>query len=114
MAGKPGQITGLADALEALRAELTEAVSQGDGEPMRFTIEPIELTFQAVLTTTADGKVGWGVLGIGADRTSATTQTLKVRLQPIWRSDDGTYTADFAIADQSQRGQHIGPVKGRS
>ena len=111
MPSNRGQITGLADAIEALRAELIEAVGKGENQPMRFTIEPIDLTLQAVVTTGGDGKIGWGVLGIGAERRSETTQVLNVHLRPVWRSEDGTYTPDFTIADQTQGSQHIGPPK---
>jgi hypothetical protein len=108
-----GQITGLADAIEALRAELMEAVGKGEGHPMRFKIEPIDLTLQAVVTTGGDGKVGWGVLGIGAERRSETTQLLNVHLRPVWQSEDGSYTSDFTIGDQSEETHHIGPVEDR-
>ena len=106
-----GQITGLSEAIEALRSQLIEAVGRGEDQPMRFTLEPIELTLQAVITTGGDGKIGWGVLGIGAERRSETTQTLKLSLRPVWRTADGKYTADFTIASQNETSHHIGPAR---
>ena len=35
-----GTITGLADAIEALRAERTDATARGEGHDMRFHIKP--------------------------------------------------------------------------
>lgn len=63
MRGDRGQITGLAEAIEALRSQLIEAIGKGVDQPMRFTLEPIELTLQAVVTTGGDGKIGWGSSG---------------------------------------------------
>jgi Trypsin-co-occurring domain 2 len=41
---------GLAEAVEALRAELVAALSAGANEWMRFGLAPIELTLQAAVT----------------------------------------------------------------
>jgi hypothetical protein len=113
MPGDRGQITGLAEAIEALRSQLIEAVGSGENQPMRFTLEPIDLTLQAVITTGGDGKIGWGVLGVGAERRSETTQTLKLSLRPVWRTPNGKYTADFTVASQSESSPHVGPARGQ-
>jgi hypothetical protein len=76
---------------------------------MRFRVEPIELSLQVVVTKTADGRIGWGALGIGGSYDSATTQTLKLRLQPLWELADGTVVEDFAVADQQLVPQRFGP-----
>jgi hypothetical protein len=102
-------VVGLAGAIEALRAELTDAVSRGGGEPMRFRMEPIELSMQVVVTKQADGRIGWGALGIGGSYDAATTQTLKLRLQPVWQHADGTIAEDFTVADQQATPQRFGP-----
>ncbi len=102
-------VVGLAGAIEALRAELMDAVSRGQGERMRFRIEPIELSMQVVVTKQADGRIGWGALGIGGSYDAATTQTLKLRLQPLWELADGTVADDFTIADQQTAPQRFGP-----
>jgi hypothetical protein len=102
-------IVALADAIEALRAALTEAVNRGKGQGMQFGVEPIELTLQAVVTKDASGKIGWGALGVGGSYESAITQTLTLKLQPLWRMEDGSIVRDFIVADQSSVPQHFGP-----
>jgi hypothetical protein len=102
-------IVGLADAIEALRSALTDAIDRGAGQGMRFRVQPIELTLQAVVTKDASGKIGWGALGVGASYESARTQSLKLQLQPMWKMNDGRLVEDFTIADQSTVPQHFGP-----
>lgn len=61
------------------------------------------------MTKEAQGKIGWHVLGLGASYDSATTQTLKLRLEPVSLAEDGTVTRDFTIADQADRSPRVGP-----
>jgi Trypsin-co-occurring domain 2 len=107
---EPNGIIDLAAAIEGLRSALTEAVDQGAGRRMQFRIEPIELTMQAVITKDANGKIGWSALGIGGSFESARTQTLTLRLKPIWRADDGTMVDDPLIADQTTAEPRFGPA----
>lgn len=93
----------------ALRAELLAAMGEGTDAPMRFRLEPVELSMQVAVTKDANGKIGWHVLGLGASYSSATTQALKLRLEPVWRKVDGSYTNDFVIADTSGEPPRIGP-----
>ena len=103
---------GLADAISALREELLAAMHAGDQTAMRFRLAPVELSLQVAVSKEAGGKIGWHVLGVGGTYSSATTQTLKLRLEPVWRAGDGSYTSDFVIADQSMADQpHFGPRK---
>jgi Trypsin-co-occurring domain 2 len=104
-------VTGLADAIDALRAELDEAMVRGEGAGVRFRVKPVELTVQAVVTKGGDGKIGWGVLGIGGKVESATTQILKLQLEPVVKTETGTYTADFSVADQTDEEQLFGTRK---
>lgn len=106
-----GAVVGLAAAIEALRAELTDAVGRGRDEPMQFRVEPIELTVQAAVTKEADGKIGWSVLGLGGKYEAATTQTLTLRLAPMWRAADGGLTTDFMIAAAGEAGDTFGPQR---
>lgn len=69
-------IVGLAEAVESLRAELMTAVEAGRGQPMQFSVEPIELTAQVAVTKEAEGKIGWNLLGMGGSYGAANTQTL--------------------------------------
>jgi hypothetical protein len=89
---------GLAEAIRALRQELTEAIEAGTDAPMRFRPSPVELTLNVAVTREAGGKIAWHVLGLSGSRSTDTTQELKLRLEPIWRQEDGSYTADFLIA----------------
>jgi Trypsin-co-occurring domain 2 len=107
---------GLAAAIAALRKELLAAMDEGRDAPMRFRLSPVELSLQVAVTKEAQGKIGWQVLGLGGSYSSGTTQTLVLRLEPLWRQDSGSYTGDFAIADQGTRTGHVGPLppEGRS
>ncbi len=102
-------LTGLADAVEALRAELTAAMQQGQGERMRFALDSVELTVQAVITREANGKIGWKVFGVGASYEAAATQTLVLRLTPGWLTEQGTLQKEFMIAAAGAAGDGFGP-----
>jgi hypothetical protein len=102
-------IVGLAEAVESLRAELLKAVEAGKDQPMQFSVEPIELTAQVAVTKGADGKIGWNLLGIGGSWESASTQTLTLKLTPVWKKPDGTLERDFTIASAGPAGDVIGP-----
>ena len=99
----------LAAVIEALRAELTEAIDEGAGKGMQFQLDPIELTLQLVVTDEGNGKLGWKVLELGASRESVTTQTAILKLTPVWRMRDGTLVRDFAIASVQEEGTKFGP-----
>ena len=108
-------LVGLAEAIGALRAELVLAMDEGAGQQMQFTLDPVELTFQTVITKDADGKIGWKVLEVGGSYQSQATQTLTLRLTPVWRAKDGRLVSDFTIADaQAPAGEsyHAGPPPG--
>jgi hypothetical protein len=102
-------LVSLADAIEALRDGLTEAIIRGEDKPMRFALEPIELTVEAVVTKDANGRIGWSVLGVGGKYETARTQTVTLKLSPWWRKDDGTLTSEFAIASVGVAGDTVGP-----
>ena len=90
----------LAGAIEALRIELTEAIAQGDGRWLKFAPSPIELTLEAVVKREANGKIGWKLLGLGGSAGKEHTQTLKMTLTPLVKSQQGGYTSEIAIASQ--------------
>ena len=81
-------ILGLAESIEALRSELSTAMTAGASKQMRFSLEPIELTLEVAISKDANGKIGWSVLGLGSSYTSGTTQTLKLTLTPVWENAD--------------------------
>jgi hypothetical protein len=102
-------VVGLSEAVESLRAELMKAVEAGKDQPMQFSVEPIELTAQVAVTKGADGKIGWNLIGLGGSYESARTQTLTLRLAPVWKKPDGTLDRDFTIASAGPAGDVIGP-----
>ena len=102
-------VVGLADAIGALREELTAAIAEGKGAPMRFRLAPVELSLQVAVTKEGQGKIGWKVLGLGGSYQSATTQTLKLRLEPVWQNDDGSFASDFTVSDEASRTPQFGP-----
>jgi len=106
---KAKAIVGLAEAVESLRAELLKAVEAGKDQPMQFSVEPIELTAQVVVTKDANGKIGWNLLGVGAAYESASTQTLTLKLAPVWKKPDGTFERDFTITSAASADDIIGP-----
>jgi len=99
---------GLTDAIGALRQELAAVLEESADEQLRFKLAPIELTLQVAVTKEAEGKIGWKVLGLGGSYTSATTQTLKLRLEPVWQNDDGSLVSDFTVADQASQAPRFG------
>jgi hypothetical protein len=103
-------VVGLAEAIEALRTELSGAMLFGHGEGMQFELQPIELILQVAVSDAGSGKISWKVLELGASRESTSTQTMKLTLTPIWKRRDGTMVRDFTIAaadaDQDQIGPH--------
>jgi hypothetical protein len=77
----------LADAIEAIRAELIAAQAAGVGSPIRFAAEPVEVELGVEVRTGGKGDAGIriGVVSIGAggERSSASTHRLTVRLTPV-------------------------------
>lgn len=105
-----GALVGLSDAIKALRDELTTAIGEGKDRGMQFRLDPIELTVQTVVEKDGNGKLGWKILELGGSAKSATTQTLTLRLTPMWKPDDGSLTSDFTISTRAaEPGDNIGP-----
>ncbi|WP_156887376.1 trypco2 family protein [Propionicicella superfundia] len=82
----------LADAVEALRRDLAEAARRAENQGLQFEIDAINLTIQATVSRGADGKLGWGVLGVGASASTTSSHTISISLLPKGE------TADFRIA----------------
>lgn len=102
-------VVGLGAAIEALRLELAGAMLSGHGEGIQFEMDPMELTVETVLTNEGNGKVGWKILELGASRKSAVTQTLTLKLKPVYKRPDGTKAPDFTIASAAPAGDSVGP-----
>lgn len=90
--GLPGGV-GLSEAIEALREELTTAMTSGATSIMRFKAGPVELTVEAALTKNFGGKTGikWWLVEASAEASlqSVVTQTLKLTLQPATLDNEG-------------------------
>jgi hypothetical protein len=77
----------LAEAIAAVREQLTRAQKEGAGAGLRFRVGPVELEFDMVMSRTAGGEGGLKVyvltLGAKGESTSGSTHRIKVTLQPI-------------------------------
>lgn len=102
-------VIGLADAIDALRGELITAAGRGREQDMRFAIEPVELTVQVAATKDVNGKIGWHIFEAGGGYETVATQTLTLKLTPLWKRPDGTLTSDFAIASPAFGTEVFGP-----
>ena len=99
----------LADTIAAVRRELTSALTAGRGQPIQFRTGPVELEFDVAVTRTRGGEGGvqiW-VLTLGGKlgREHATTQRIKVTLQPV-NPETGE---DAQIADTGRGPESAGP-----
>jgi len=84
---KDAELPSLADTIAAVRRELNSAQAAGQGQPVQFRSGPVELEFEVAITRTGSGQAGvqlW-VLTLGAkgEMGHATTQRIKVILQPV-------------------------------
>lgn len=83
----------LTEAISSLRDDLAAAWWDGKQRRVRFRVEPVELTLQVGVTKTGKASAGvkWHVLALGGERgrEASSTQTLKLRLQPVLFDDEG-------------------------
>jgi len=93
----PGWV-GLTEAIEALRGALGAAWWDSQQRRVRFKVEPIELTMQVGVTRAGKGAAGirWHVLTLGGEwsREAVSTQTLKLKLEPMLFDDQGKVLPD--------------------
>jgi hypothetical protein len=84
---KEALLPSLADTIAAVRRELDLAQTAGQGQPFRFRTGPVELEFEVAVTRTGAGQAGvqlWVLtLGGRGELGHATTQRIKVTLQPV-------------------------------
>ena len=103
-----GKLPSLADTIAAVRRELSAAQAAGAGQPVQFRTGPVELEFEVAVTRTGGGQAGvqlWVLtLGGKAELGQASTQRIKVTLQPV-NPETGE---DARIADAA------GPGTGRA
>jgi hypothetical protein len=76
----------LAELIGQLRSELTEAMTAGDGEDLRFSLGPVELELTVAVDKEAKpgAKVRFWVVELGAETKlgSSSTQKIKLTLDP--------------------------------
>jgi hypothetical protein len=81
-----GDWVGLADAIAALRQELTTAMSAGKDSDLRFGLGPVEMEFLLEIKRDGAGEAGvrFGVVTVGAKGglARASTHRVKLSLQP--------------------------------
>ena len=104
-----GNLASLADTIAAVRRELSAAQAGGQGQPVQFRTGPVELEFEVAVTRTGGGQAGvqlWVLtLGGKGELGHATTQRIKVTLQPV----DPETGEDARIADARRGPEPAGP-----
>ena len=104
-----GNLPSLADTIAAVRRELGAAQAAGAGQAIQFRTGPVELEFEVAVTRTGGGQAGVQVwvltLGAKGELGHATTQRIKVTLQPV----DPETGEDAQIADARQGSGPAGP-----
>ena len=82
---------GLADAIKALRGELSAAMVEGKQEELRFRLGPVEMEFTVEVAKEGGGEAGvkfWVVsLGGKGSVGSGATHRVKLELQPLGSGD---------------------------
>jgi hypothetical protein len=104
-----GELPSLADTIAAVRRELSSAQAAGQGETIQFRTGPVEVEFEVAVTRTGGGEGGvqlWVLtLGGKGERAHATTQRIKVTLQPV----DPITGEDAQVTDARQAPNLGGP-----
>jgi hypothetical protein len=82
----------LAEVIEDLRSSLMKALKEGEGQPLHFRLQPIELELQLGITKSGEGKgsVRFWVLELGANAQmkAESTHRLKLILEPVGPSGE--------------------------
>jgi Trypsin-co-occurring domain 2 len=109
MANEDEILPSLADTIAAVRRELGLAQAAGQGQAIQFRTGPVDLEFEVAVTRTGGGEAGvrlW-VLTLGAkgELGHATTQRIKVTLQPV----NPKTGEDAQIADVRHGAKPVGP-----
>ena len=102
------EIGDLAEAVASLRAGLEAALAEGQGRDVQFALGDVELTLQLVADKHAGGKIGWSVIGADAGGKLERTHLLKLVLKPRLLQEDGSYSEDGRIADDSGNAPGVG------
>jgi len=94
----PETPVGPADAIKALRAELSAAMLEGKDKELQFKLGPVQMEFGVEVSNEKGGEAGihfWVVsLGGKGSATSSVTHRIQLELQPL-----GSGGKDFVIND---------------
>jgi hypothetical protein len=98
---------GLADAIGQVRAELEQAIKDGQESSVAFRAGPVELEFEVAFTRTGGVNGGFqlSVLSFGAKRekSAAATHRVKVALTPADRDGRDVLIGDTGPRDTGTR-----------
>jgi hypothetical protein len=87
------ELLGLSTALDGLREELETAWKESSGKAVRFAVNNVTLTLEAVARREAagGGKIRWWLVeaGGGVEVGKETTQTLVLSLTPVLYDEEG-------------------------
>jgi len=96
---------GLREAVEALRAELSDSITASAGEQLKFEVGEMELEFEFEIERVAEGAGGirfWVVeLGGKASRTSTTTHRVAIPLRPVSADGEPILTGSQDVPEAS-------------
>jgi hypothetical protein len=98
---------GLADAIGQVRAELEQAIKDGEESPVAFRAGPVEMEFEVAFTRTGGVSGGFqlSVLSFGAkgEKSTAATHRVKVALTPADREGHDILIGDTGPRDTGTR-----------
>jgi hypothetical protein len=105
----------MAEALEGLRFELQRAAYWGNSQQLRFKPGPIEVSFEATVTSAGTAKAGvrWWLIEAGAEGSleSAQRQRIKLTLNPVFFDATGQPVEqlidDIDLPTQQQRAEQL-------
>jgi hypothetical protein len=103
---KEPELVGLSTALDGLREELENAWKDSAGHLIRFRVNEVTLTLEAVVRTDKElgGKIRWWLVEAGAGGRTGTevTQKLELTLKPGVYGQDGK-PAPLDVEDEQAR-----------
>ena len=93
----------LADTIRMLRAELTTAMADGEGEQLLFGLGPVDLELHLEITNETSGKGGikFNILTIGASKSrgDANTHKITLRLNPVDAKGNPAHIAAYGKSE---------------
>jgi hypothetical protein len=102
----------IALAIQSLRHELSQALTEGEGQDLRFELGPVELEFQVEVSWetgtkgSAKGGINIGIISLGeaageaeAKRLKGKTHTIKLTLNPVSSQGSNVRVSDNDLID---------------